>query len=171
MRGQDADAARWAERAKALLPATVAHEEPDKRLPVVAEVQRPKTRGECQGGERPCPFVGCLYNLYLEVTNAGTLHLNFFELEPWEMTESCALDVADRGEATLAEIGRVLNVSRERVRQIEVGALVHLERKRVARLLGEEEIDVVGYGRRRVDAKLDIDEEPQEADGGDDGDQ
>jgi DNA-directed RNA polymerase sigma subunit (sigma70/sigma32) len=43
--------------------------------------------------------------------------------EPGDMVESCALDVADRGEHTLNEVGEMLGVSRERVRQIEEQAL------------------------------------------------
>jgi DNA-directed RNA polymerase sigma subunit (sigma70/sigma32) len=39
------------------------------------------------------------------------------------MVESCALDVADRGDHTLNEGGEMLGVSRERVRQIEEQAL------------------------------------------------
>lgn len=39
------------------------------------------------------------------------------------MTESCVLDVADRGGATLEEIGDMLGLTRERVRQVEEEAL------------------------------------------------
>jgi DNA-directed RNA polymerase sigma subunit (sigma70/sigma32) len=35
------------------------------------------------------------------------------------MTESCALDVAERGAMTLVEVGAALNITRERARQIE----------------------------------------------------
>lgn len=79
----------------------------------------PRTRLECLTQERPCPFVSCRYNLYLDVTNSGSLKLNFPELEPWEVLESCALDVADAGDHTLEEVGNLLQLTRERVRQIE----------------------------------------------------
>jgi hypothetical protein len=88
-------------------------------LPVV---DRPKTRGEC-GEERPCPFVSCKHHLFLDVTPGGSLRLNFPDLEPEQLIESCALDVADRGAATLEETGAIMNVTRERVRQIEEKAL------------------------------------------------
>lgn len=90
-----------------------------------ADVQRPKTRAECLGGARPCPFVGCQYNLYLEVNpETGAIKLNHAQLEPWEMTESCALDIADRGASTLETVGDLLGLTRERTRQIETRTLV-----------------------------------------------
>lgn len=88
---------------------------------------RPKTRGECVEGERPCPFVSCAHNLYLDVSRrTGAIKLNFPDLEPEEMRDSCALDVADRGGETLEGVGAVMNMTRERVRQVEVRALSEL---------------------------------------------
>jgi len=40
------------------------------------------------------------------------------------MVESCALDVAGWGGITLEEVGRLMNITRERVRQVEVHALL-----------------------------------------------
>lgn len=80
------------------------------------------TRSECPV-ERPCPFVGCRHNLYLEVTSRGSIKLNFPKVEPWDMKASCALDLAELGGLTLDEVGVALNVSRERIRQIETDAL------------------------------------------------
>ena len=51
------------------------------------------------------------------------------------MQHSCALDVADEGEHTLEEAGAFLNITRERVRQLQVLAF----RKLRAVLLGLEE--------------------------------
>jgi Sigma-70, region 4 len=52
--------------------------------------------------------------------------MNFPGVEPDEVPadSSCALDVADRG-ITLEEIGGILHVSREAVRQIEKRALAN----------------------------------------------
>lgn len=85
------------------------------------ETMRPRRRLECFGGPRPCPFVGCKFNLFLDVTVAGSLKLNFPDLEPDEMPPlgSCALDVAEQGGLTLEQLGAVLNVTRERARQLE----------------------------------------------------
>jgi hypothetical protein len=89
---------------------------------------RPRTRGECAGGPRPCPLVGCVANLYLDVSPLnGSITLNRPELEPWEMTESCMLDVADRGEHTLEQVGSFLNLTRERIRQVEISGLHKLK--------------------------------------------
>jgi len=69
---------------------------------------------------RPCPYVGCEYNLYLDVVGKnGSLKLNFPKLEPDELEETCALDVADRGGTTLEEVGNLIGTTRERARQIE----------------------------------------------------
>jgi len=90
---------------------------------------RPRKRGDCVDVPRPCPWVGCRHNLYLEVSRvSGGLHLNFPHLEPDEMQESCSLDVADRGGATLEVVGATLNLTRERIRQVELRALEGLER-------------------------------------------
>lgn len=49
--------------------------------------------------------------------------MNFPDLEVWEMTETCALDVADRGGITLEDVGILLNLTRERIRQVEKSGL------------------------------------------------
>ena len=88
------------------------------------EVDRPATREECLTMPRPCPFVSCAHHLYLDVNpESGAIKLNFPHLEVWEMAETCALDVADRGGTTLEEVGAILNLTRERIRQVEVRGL------------------------------------------------
>lgn len=92
-------------------------------------VIRPKTRGDCEGGVRPCPFVSCRYNLYLDVNpHTGALKLNFPHLEPDQISESCSLDIADLEGRTLDEVGEVMNLTRERVRQIQDGLTAKLQR-------------------------------------------
>jgi hypothetical protein len=88
---------------------------------------RPRSRNECKEGPRPCPYVSCKYHLYLDVhPETGSIKLNFPDLEVWEMEETCALDVADRGGITLEEVGEILNLTRERIRQVEVLGLQKL---------------------------------------------
>ena len=91
---------------------------------------RPTTRAECRGGCRPCLYVSCRFHLYLDVNEAtGSIKVNHPDLEPGEMTESCALDIAERGSLTHEEIGRLLNVTRERARQVEEAGLSKLKRE------------------------------------------
>jgi Sigma-70, region 4 len=92
------------------------------------EYWRPKSRAECVDMERPCPFVSCKYHLYIDVHPVrGSIKINFPDLEVWEMTDTCALDIADRGGITLEEVGEIMNLTRERVRQVETQGLAKLE--------------------------------------------
>jgi hypothetical protein len=86
------------------------------------------TREECRDGQRPCPFVLCKYHLYLDVLTSGRLRFNFPHLRPWHMQETCALDIAERGGATLEVVAQACNVTRERVRQLEVEILAKLRK-------------------------------------------
>jgi len=89
---------------------------------------KPKSRSECKDMDRPCPFVSCKYHLYIDVHPVrGSIKLNFPDVEIWEMTETCALDVADRGGITLEEVGEIMNLTRERVRQVETAGLARLQ--------------------------------------------
>lgn len=77
----------------------------------VPMLRRPRTRADCEAGPRPCPWTTCRYNLAAEGATA----------------ETCALDVAARGGLTLEEIGRILHVSDERIRQIIAAGVRHLQ--------------------------------------------
>ncbi len=95
--------------------------------PPVEGVERPVTRSECAEGMRPCPWVACKHHLYLDINpRTGSIKINFPDLEPWELQHTCALDVADNGGLTLEEIGLITNLTRERVRQVEVRGLLTL---------------------------------------------
>lgn len=86
---------------------------------------RPQVRAQCRDVPRPCPYVGCRFSLYLDVSDTGSIKLNFPKLMPWEMdpNRSCALDLAEGDGMTLEGVGEAMNVTRERVRQIETIAL------------------------------------------------
>jgi len=94
----------------------------DETFPYPTNIERPLTRGDCQQDTgRPCPWVSCAFHLYLDVNPlTGSLTLNFPELAVDEMPATCALDVADDGGKTLDETGRLVNLTRERIRQYEV---------------------------------------------------
>lgn len=92
------------------------------------EYWKPRTRAECKDMDRPCPFVSCKYHLYIDVHPVrGSIKLNFPDVEIWEMTETCSLDVADRGGITLEDVGEIMNLTRERVRQVETTGLAKLQ--------------------------------------------
>jgi hypothetical protein len=96
--------------------------------PPVEGAQRPQTRAECKDMPRPCPWVACKHHLYLDINPmTGSIKINFPDLEPWELQHTCALDVADNGGLTLEEIGLITNLTRERVRQLEVRGLFVLK--------------------------------------------
>lgn len=85
---------------------------------------RPQSRSECVGGIRPCPYISCRHHLYLDVNpRTGSIKLNRPELEPHELQDSCSLDVADEGGTTMESVAALLNLTRERVRQIEDNAM------------------------------------------------
>jgi len=89
--------------------------------------ERPRTREDCRDAPRPCPWVACKHHLYLDINpRTGSIKINFPDLEPWELPHTCALDVADSGGLTLEEIGLITNLTRERVRQVEVRGLLTL---------------------------------------------
>ncbi len=96
---------------------------------VIEEIERtrPRSRASCANGPRPCLFISCKHHLYLDVNPAtGSIKLNFPDKEIWEMDETCALDVADRGGITLEEVGAIMNLTRERIRQVETRGLLKL---------------------------------------------
>jgi hypothetical protein len=68
-----------------------------RALPVL---DRPRTRGDCIDGPRPCPWVDCRHHLLSE-------------------EYSCVLDVADEGWHTQQEVASILGVSQQRVDFIE----------------------------------------------------
>lgn len=129
---------------------------------------KPATRSECVDGPRPCPYVSCQHHLFLDVSSkTGAIKLNFPDLEVWEMTESCALDVADKGGTTLEDVGAIMNLTRERIRQVEVKALAKLQ------ALGDmsalrDYVDEGPVGKRRLpvlaarDEEEDLDEDEDE---------
>lgn len=87
------------------------------------EQQRPSTRAGCELAGRPCPFVSCKHHLAIDVGPGGSLKLNFPDIDVTDMSETCSLDVAERGGIPLELVGEYLNLTRERVRQLEVMAL------------------------------------------------
>lgn len=125
---------------------------------------RPRSRGDCRNAPRPCPWVSCKYHLYLDIVpQSGSIKMNFPDLEVWEMTETCALDVADRGGITLEDVGMLLNLTRERIRQVERSGIDKLRNA-----LGED-ADEELFAESEEDEEEDAFDEDAEPDGDLDG--
>lgn len=100
----------------------------------------PRTWGECQEralgtASNPCAHLRCTHNLLLDVSDdTGSYKVTWPHLtsghygDEYEQLprHTCALRVAEQGGLTLDEIGEILNLTRERVRQIETKALLRL---------------------------------------------
>jgi Sigma-70, region 4 len=118
--------------------------------PDMEDAQKPKKREDCMGMDRPCPFVSCKHHLYLDVSaRTGAIKLNFPDLEVWEMKETCALDISDRGGTTLEEVGAIMNLTRERIRQVEVKGLAKLQALKDMSSL-RDYVDEGPVGKRRL---------------------
>src|SRR5229473_1640286 len=107
---------------------------------------RPKTRADCRGGFRPCPWVGCRYNLYLHINAQGGIVTRRGELEA--MGQTCALDIAEANPDGLSqtEVARLMGYTRERIRQIELKAFTKLLTKALE-LVSLETTERVGGNR------------------------
>lgn len=116
------EARKFQRKSRTMSLRTIKRDIERNKLPL-ADHWRPTTRADCADVPRPCPYVACRYSLYLDVTPRGGIQLNFPDKEPGEMIESCALDAADTGGMTLNEVGARLDVTRERIRQIEAGVV------------------------------------------------
>jgi hypothetical protein len=85
--------------------------------------EKPKKRGECTF-PRPCPFISCKWNAIWGKSIAfskGRIPTDDEEIVDmiYNARASCVLDICDKGGATLEEVGSIMNLTRERVRQIE----------------------------------------------------
>lgn len=132
-----------------------------------SELVRPRERGDCAEVARPCPWVTCREHIVHLRATAGLTDEQVLDTIDG-LAASCVLDVADgvllapaevvEGDdadgapsrarygssfaATLEEVGQLLGVTRERVRQIEEKALGKLVS--VARREGLSALDALG---------------------------
>jgi len=80
---------------------------------------RPRTRGECSEVVRPCPYVSCRYNLFIDVTRDGSVVLNPIPINGY----SCALDVADDyKDLTMEDVSDLLNTEMQEVKSLTFNA-------------------------------------------------
>lgn len=107
--------------------------------PLGPPLERPRVRGDCADGIRPCPWISCRHHLMLDIDARGNLQVNADDID--EMAETCSLDVADRAEQVHLEvIAGYFRLTREGVRQIELRGMAELRAWKGARLreFGEE---------------------------------
>jgi hypothetical protein len=101
----------------------------DSELPT-----RPKTRADCARVPRPCPYVSCRHNLFLDVEKKN-ITLNFEEPEDMHPLGSCALDVAEQGGLTSQEIATLMSLDLSKEVKLEDKAIRKLRGYRTANLL------------------------------------
>ena len=103
---------------------------------------KPRTRGDCASFGRPCPYVSCRHHLYLDVDErSGSIRLNYQDKEVWELEHSCSLDIAESPhDLTLEDVGEIMAVTRERVRQIESVAQARLKKLGARQILDQEDV-------------------------------
>ena len=99
-----------------------------QRLSEFYDSDRPKTRGDCEKGPRPCPWVGCRHHLFLSPDSKGNLHFPYGRDEGalLEMSETCSLDVAARGGQPLESLAKMYGQSRQNLDQIVGRAMAKL---------------------------------------------
>lgn len=89
----------------------------------LVDALRPRTRGDCERGPRPCPWVACRHHLAVERYHPRVRGVAALEAaadaDLWSMPETCALDVAELGEHTQSEVAEALGISCDRVAEAE----------------------------------------------------
>lgn len=156
---------------------------PDEHPPQ-PQSARPATRGDCARYRSgwPCELISCRYHLVgAEEGHRGAITIGD-HVVPQNPTEhdldeaadalveqlavrgSCSLDIADREAdgATLEEVGRRMNVTRERIRQIESKGLRKLVRGVRAARIGISAADL-RTSATRIERSDDAQPYPQRA--------
>jgi len=104
---------------------------------ILEATPRPQTRADCECGERPCPWVGCAYNLFLRVDERNGIikytHPKIKDPLNVPPNRSCVLDIADESALSVETIGEILNMSRISIAQIETAAVNKFEKTPFAR--------------------------------------
>lgn len=91
-------------------------------LPVLEEPPHSRnlleeTEGACLRAPGQCPATACRFHMFEPRAKLGPAG------------ETCAIKLADGGPLTLDEVGQAMGVTRERVRQIQNGALAKVATK------------------------------------------
>lgn len=119
----------------------------------MSEHWRPRRRADCAGVPRPCPFVACRYNMFLDVRTDGRLvrlrgNKGPLSVDP---ATSCALDIAERGPRQVTEIAELLGVTKARISQLVDHATLRL------RVLHEhDDIEPADFGPTLAEATREV---------------
>lgn len=89
----------------------------------------PQDRRECSESPRPCLVCDCRHHLWRSHKRLPHVLALLASGQTENLPPSCSLDVADRGEHSTEEVGRIMGYSGERIRQWERLALAHLHRE------------------------------------------
>ncbi len=139
---------------------------PSSRRRVVVATVRPRTRGDCEAGPRPCLELNCRQHMLSGPPARRLVRESddrvVAKLEA--MPDTCVLDVVDRHPdgVPLEDVGPLYGVVRERIRQIQVQALAHLRtRAKLANLAHLLDLDP---GMHRREPKIQgLDDQAMEA--------
>jgi len=85
---------------------------------VSMEPHRPSECPRLRGDTGPCPFVSCKKHLWGESTRYGSIVVYRPGEQPLDLPETCAIDVAIRGETSLADIGWLCGISECQTRDV-----------------------------------------------------
>lgn len=110
---------------------------------LAVDADRPRFRFECLPGGprhiRPCPWAMCRFNMFTTMMtfeqrqNSAPREPPRMVMSPLDLpaNRSCVLDVVDTRLSgyTLEEVGQILGVTRERIRQVQNDALLKIKRK------------------------------------------
>lgn len=88
------------------------------------------TNGKCMAKAEPCMVEHCRHHIYSNMKSEQYVAST-------KPVVRCALKIANCGGMTLEEVGKIMGLTRERVRQIERKALEHLKQKGMIKQLHE----------------------------------
>ena len=109
-------------------------------------VSPPKVYGDCKNHPEPCPWIRCRYHMIWDRWQQIKLKGNAEIAQILSsMPVTCCLDYAKR-DHSLEEVGKVLGITKERVRQIQDKALRKINRVKRKR---DELIDFIDFENDR----------------------
>lgn len=119
----------------------------------MTEHWRPRRRADCAGVPRPCPFVGCRYNTFLDVRADGRLVRLRGKNGPLSVNPatSCALDIAEAGPRQVTDIANLLGVTTPRISQI-----IDRASQRLRVLYDYDDIEPADFGPTLAEATREV---------------